>query len=155
MQSKGVHMERVKIQLFNGFQIIADGRELPFAPSAKETLALLTVAGGKRVTAKALWQILYNYKKIRYNGTLYTKRINDMKSELEVFQMSEIICKDTATVRFCRIKRDAIACDYYDMLDGKLPFGDEKDFLPEYEWAKAFYWHGWHELYQYWDSLHC
>lgn len=146
-------MDKVKIQLFDGFQVVINGRELPLAPSAKETLALLTVAGGKRVTAKAVWKILYDYKKIGYNGSLYTKRINDIKSELEVFQISDIIICGVATVRFCRINRDAVACDYYEMLDGKLPFGEEAFFLPEYEWAKEFYRKDWHDLYQYWDNL--
>lgn len=146
-------MDKVKIQLFDGFQVVVNGRELPLAPSAKETLALLTVAGGKRVTAKAVWKILYDYKKIRYDGRIYTKRINDVKSELEVFQISDIIIRGAAMVRFCRINQDAVTCDYYEMLDGRLPFREKKDFLPEYEWASDYYRKDWHDLYQYWDSF--
>lgn len=148
-------MNEVKIQLFGGFQVLVNDRELPLAPAAKETLALLAAAGGKRVTAKAVCKILYGYKKMGYDGRLYTKRINDVKNELEVFRISDIVIHGTATVRFFRINRDAVTCDYYEMLDGRLSFRGKKDFLPEYEWADAFYQEGWHDLYQYWDSLNC
>lgn len=147
-------MNEIKIQLFGGFQVFVNERELPLAPSAKEMLALLTAAGGKRVTAKAVWNILYDNKKIRYDGRLYTKRINDVKRELEVFQVSDIITCGAATVRFCQINRDAVTCDFYEMLDGKLPFRERKDFLPEYEWANHYYRKDWQDFYQYWDSLH-
>lgn len=148
-------MNEIKIQLFGGFQVMVNGRELPLAPSAKETLALLTVAGGKRVTAKAVWKILYDYKKVGYDGRLYTRRINDVKSELEVLRISDIITHGAAVVRFCSINQNVVKCDYYEMLDGNIPFADDKDFLPEYEWAKVFYKENWHNLYQYWDSLKC
>lgn len=148
-------MSSVEIRLFEGFRVIADGRELPLSPSVKETLALLTAAGGKKVTAKALWKVLYDYKKVGYNSVLYTRRINELKSELEAFKISGIVYSGTKNVRFCRIVQEAVVCDYFEMLSGSLPIGRESDFLPEYEWAKNFYHNDRSSLYQYWDDLKC
>lgn len=123
--------------------------------SVKEVLALLIVAGGNKVTARGLWKTLYEYKGIKYNSSFFTERINDMKSELEFFQVSDIIYTGRDRVRFCRMNRDAIVCDYYEMLDGRLPCGEEKDFLPEYEWASGFYQKDWTALFEYWKNLKC
>lgn len=145
----------IEVQLFEGFRITVDGREQPMAFSAKETLALLMVAGGKRVTAKALWKVLYDYKKVKYSSLLYTRRIKDLESELETLGLSEILYSGTRNVRFCRIIQDAFICDYFEMLNGRRPMGTNEDFLPEYEWAKNFYCKDWNSLYLHWDDLKC
>lgn len=136
-------MNTVRIQLFGEFQIFVNGRELPLAPSVKETLALMAAAGGSRITAKGLWKILYSYKGRGYNSVFYTERISDMCNELAFFQVSDIIYSGIRPVRYNRLERRSVSCDYYEMLDGNMPMGEEKNFLPEFAWASAFYQKDW------------
>lgn len=146
-------MNKIEIKLFDRFQIIVDGRELPLAPSAKELIALLVIGGGYRITAKGLWKILYEYKGIKYNSTFYTDRLSDLCSELKYFHITDLVFNGCTKVRFCRINMDVVHCDYYDMLDGIIPFRKEEKFLPEYRWAKALYHNSWANLCNYLDSL--
>ena len=146
-------MNTVEIQLFGRFKLVLNGSELALAPSVKETLALLVVAAGSRLTTKGLWKVLYEYMGIKFNAAFYMSRIKDLEAELERFGISDLIICSCSGIRSCRLDRDAVCCDYYEMLDGKQPFGNEKDFLPEYEWAKGFYQKDWSSLHDYCNSL--
>lgn len=146
-------MNAVTIQLFGGFRVLLNGRELPLAPSVKESLALLVVAAGHRVTAKGMWRVLYEYLGIKYSSTFYTYRINDLKAELEHFGVSGLLLCSGKGIRSCRLNQDAVYCDYYQMLDTERPFGEAKDFLSEYEWAAGFYQKDWSALHDYCSSL--
>lgn len=148
-------MNSVKIKLFDGFRFMVNEHEYALIPSVKETLALLIVAGGNRVTAKGLWKVLYEYKGIKYNSAFFSERMGDLKSELEILQASDIVYNGLNNVRVCRINTDAVICDYYEMLNERIVFREKKDFLPEFPWADAFYHTNWTELHQHWNSLKC
>ena len=58
---------------------------------------------------------------------------------MTMYGVNEIIEIGFDPVRFCRIKPDAIRCDYYDMLDGKQEIMKKENFLPDFPWASEFY----------------
>lgn len=144
-------MNTVNIQLYGKFKIILDGRELDLAPSIKETLALLVVAGGNRLTAKGLWKILYKCMGIKYSTIFFFTRIKDLQAVLEHFDITDLLLCSSNGMRSCRLNLNVVRCDYYEMLDGKQPFGNETEFLPEYEWAKGFYQKDWSSLHDYYN----
>lgn len=146
-------MNTVDIQLFGKFQVNLNGQEIALAPSVKETLALLVVTAGNRLTAKGLWKVLYEYLGIKFSSAFYSHRIDDLESELDHFQVSDLLLRSCSSLRSCRLNLDVVHCDYYEMLDGKLPFGEKTSFLPEYEWAKGFYQRDWSSLHDYCHDL--
>ena len=105
-------MNTVEIQLFGRFKLVLNGRELALAPSVKETLALLVVAAGSRLTTKGLWKVLYEYMGVKFNSAFYISRIKDLEAELERFGISDLIICSCSGIRSCRLD-----CDDEDAMD--------------------------------------
>lgn len=98
-------MNAVDIQLFGRYQIVLNGRELALAPSVKETLALLAVAGGNRLTPKDLWKILYACRGIKYSATFYAGRIKDLEAVLEYFDIADLLLSSSEEYVFVGLIR--------------------------------------------------
>ncbi len=143
-------MSRIMIQIFDGFRLFLDGQEIPLSKDASEFMALITIAGGNKITAKIDWKIIKKNKGIKYNARIYTTHARELEEELNFFGIANIIHMGVSPVRFCRLDITKVDCDYYQMLNGQVPFGNVDEFLPEYTWAKNCYYTNWKDLRSAW-----
>lgn len=129
----------VTIHLFHEFRLIIDSRNIPLSPRESALLAYLTAAAGKKVTAKNYWEIIIKPQKYSYSSRFYSSAYKQLRQTLNALNADEILETGLDSVRFCRINTNAIHCDYYDMLDGRIPLIGKELFLPEYPWAADLY----------------
>lgn len=139
-------MEKVTIELFDGFRVLQNGRELPFSKSSSEFLALLACMRGGKVTAKSDWEIVYKDEGKPYTAKYYMNHVNGLQEELELFGLSDIVYFGTQPVRSCRLILDNVDCDYYEMLKNADDIQPKESFLPDYEWAQKLYCNNWNAL---------
>ena len=143
-------MKKPRIQVFGGFRMFVDEQELPLSGSTSEFLSLLTIAGGGKITAKNDWEITKKDFGIKYNAMIYTSHVDELEEELQFFEITDILQMGLKPVRFCRLNTVAVECDYYQMLNGQIPFKRSEEFLPEYEWAHNRFYTTWEELRKAW-----
>lgn len=143
-------MKQVEVKLFDGFLFFVDGEDISLSEQERETFALLFAAGGNPVTAKQLWKLLYEPKGCRYSSHYYAYRVSRLRRELFARQLGDILENGLSPVRFTRIDR-ALTCDYFAMLDGKLPLLKKELFLPEYSWSAVLYSTDWERLQENWE----
>lgn len=139
-------MNKVAIKTSGRFRVLYNNKELPFSKESCEFLALLTLMGGSKVTAKSEWETIYKEKGRKFCGCFYSQHAGELQEELRTFGLSDIISFGKYPVRSCRLMINSIECDYYDMLSGEGNIIPKEQFVPEYKWAKKLYFENWEQL---------
>lgn len=127
----------VKVLTFGNFDILVDGRMVPFSRSkSKEILAYLVTKKGTGVSraelASVLWEEeLYDHGKQKQLD-VYIRSLN---STLKEYGIEKIIETGRG---FLRIVPDMIECDFYQYMEGKQDAINSYtgEFMNAYSWAE-------------------
>lgn len=121
---------RVRFQCFGNFEVFCDEKPVDFHfRRTKELLAYLVDRNGASVTAQQILAAAFEDSISRVY--LYQLR-GDLMQTLETLGVSDIIDEARGSVA---IRRDRVACDYYDYLDGKT---DRKptEYMTQYSFGE-------------------
>lgn len=132
-----VEEEKLTVRCFGHFDVYYRGEPVIFTrKDTKELLAYLVDREGAACTnediAGALWEETYDMEKC---GQRIRNLINDLKSTLKDIGMDHCLIREH---RKCAIRRDAIDCDYYRMLDGDMDALNSfyGEYMTDYSWAE-------------------
>lgn len=121
---------RVRFQCFGNFEVFCDEKPVEFHfRRTKELLAYLVDRNGASCTAQQVLAAAFEDSISRVY--LYQLR-GDLMQTLETLGVSDIIDEARGSVA---IRRDRVACDYYDYLDGKT---DRKptEYMTQYSFGE-------------------
>ena len=123
------------IKCFGNFEVLYDGRSLPFKrKKTKELLAVLVDRNGAGVTVKQLCAILFPTDTDDTKNAAYLRQlILDLKNTLKTIRAEDVLQHDTP---YYRINTNLIRCDYISFLEtGKPNFHGE--YMTQYSWAES------------------
>ena len=123
------------IKCFGNFEVLYDGRSLPFKrKKAKELLAVLVDRNGAGITAKQICAILFPDDTDDTKNAAYLRQlILDLKNALKTIDAEEVLRHETP---YYRIDPNLVSCDYFQYLDvGKPKFHGE--YMTQYSWAES------------------
>lgn len=150
---KNNNVKKLRVQMYYDFKVWVNEKGLDISEYARELLALLVVAGGRPVTSKIVYQIIFRPKKLQYNGKKYSLMLKELELAMRKNNIAEVICTGQNRVRFCKIIPENIECDYYQALDSGTVFEKEKWFLPQYPWARKLHASSWEYIDEVWKSI--
>ena len=129
--------ELLKVQCFGYFEVFWKGEPLMFGRrQTKELLAYLIDRKGATCTseeiATALWEDEDNLKHLKARIRIL---ISDLRQTLAKIGMEDIILRRSGQIA---IRRDAVDCDYYHMLDGDMEAVNayRGEYMKQYSWAE-------------------
>lgn len=129
--------ELLKVQCFGYFEVFWKGEPLMFGRrQTKELLAYLIDRKGATCTseeiATALWEDEDNLKHLKARIRIL---ISDLRQTLAKIGMEDIILRRSGQIA---IRRDAVDCDYYHMLDGDMEAVNayRGEYMMQYSWAE-------------------
>ena len=125
----------LNIKCFGNFEVLHDGRSLPFKrKKAKELLAVLVDRNGAGITAKQICAILFPEDTDDSKNAAYLRQlIMDLKTTLKTVGAEDVLCHDTP---FYRVDTTRVQCDYFRYLDTGTPqFHGE--YMTQYSWAES------------------
>lgn len=110
--------KRVEIRTFGEFDVFVDGQLVEFSnQKAKELLAVCIDSGGGEVAMKKTIEMLWedrNYdEKVK---CLYRKAVVYLNTLFREYGLDSIFGNSRGK---CHVNRPEVACDYYEVLDGK------------------------------------
>ena len=123
------------INCFGHFEVLYDGRSLPFKrKKAKELLAVLVDRHGAGITAKQICAILFPDDTDDSKNAAYLRQlILDLKNALKITGLEDVLRHETP---YYRIDPNLVSCDYFRYLDtGKPDFHGE--YMTQYSWAET------------------
>ena len=123
------------IKCFGNFEVLYDGRSLPFKrKKAKELLAVLVDRNGAGITAKQICAILFPDDTDDTKNAAYLRQlILDLKNTLKMIGAEDVLHHETP---YYRIDTNLVSCDYFQYLDaGKPKFHGE--YMTQYSWAES------------------
>lgn len=127
----------IEFKLYGQFKMLADGMDITPVGKECEFLAFLIVLAGEEANAKNYWENVLKPKHLKYNASYFSLVRKNLVRYMNGYGVRDVLVINNTPVRACRIDRDKVCCDYYQMLDGKKPFQDTASFLPEYPWANV------------------
>lgn len=127
----------LRIRCFGYFEVFYNGEPLPFhRRKAKELLAYLIDRNGDACTMEEISSVLWEEE----DDLAHTKNrirvlISDLRSALADIGEEEILIRKSGWVA---VRRDAIDCDYYRMLDGDMQAVNayQGEYMNQYSWAE-------------------
>lgn len=122
------------IQCFGNFEVLYDGKSLPFKrKKAKELLAVLVDRNGAGVTAKQICAVLFPDDTDDAKNAAYLRQLMmDLKNTLRTVRAEGVLQHDTP---YYRIDPNLVRCDYLSFLEtGKPQFRGE--YMTQYSWAE-------------------
>ena len=122
------------IQCFGNFEVLYDGKSLPFKrKKAKELLAVLVDRHGAGITAKQICAILFPDDTDDTKNAAYLRQLMlDLKNTLKMIGAEEVLHHETP---YYRIDTNLVNCDYFRYLDvGNPKFYGE--YMTQYSWAE-------------------
>ena len=129
--------ELLKVQCFGYFEVFWKGEPLMFGRrQTKELLAYLIDRKGATCTSEeivtALWEDEDNLKHLKARIRIL---ISDRRQTLAKIGMEDIILRRSGQIA---IRRDAVDCDYYHMLDGDMEAVNayRGEYMMQYSWAE-------------------
>ena len=129
--------ELLKVQCFGHFEVFWKGEPLMFGRrQTKELLAYLIDRKGATCTSEeivtALWEDEDNLKHLKARIRIL---ISDLRQTLAKIGMEDIILRRSGQIA---IRRDAVDCDYYHMLDGDMEAVNayRGEYMMQYSWAE-------------------
>ena len=129
--------DKLQIKCFGWFDVFWQGEPLIFKrKSEKELLAYLVDRNGAACTSgeviAALWEDEDNEKAAK--NRLRTI-LSDLRKTLREIGMEDILIRESRQVA---IRRDAVDCDYFRMLDGDVDALNSftGDYMKQYSWAE-------------------
>ena len=133
---KGVKVTEklLTIQCFGNFEVLHNGRSLPFKrKKAKELLAVLIDRNGAGMTAKQICAILFPEDTDDSKNAAYLRQlILDLKNTLKTIRAENVLQHDTP---YYRVNTNLVKCDYFSFLEtGKPEFHGE--YMTQYSWAE-------------------
>ena len=123
------------IKCFGNFEVLYDGRSLPFKrKKAKELLAVLVDRNGAGITVKQICAILFPDDTDDTKNAAYLRQlILDLKNTLKMIGAEDVLRHETP---YYRIDTNLVSCDYFQYLDvGKPKFHGE--YMTQYSWAES------------------
>ena len=134
---KGVRASEklLTIKCFGNFEVLYDGRSLPFKrKKAKELFAVLVDRNGAGITAKQICAILFPDDTDDTKNAAYLRQlILDLKNTLKMIDAEAVLRHETP---YYRIDTNLVNCDYFRYLDvGKPKFHGE--YMTQYSWAES------------------
>ena len=123
------------IKCFGNFEVLYDGRSLPFKrKKAKELLAVLVDRHGAGLTAKQICALLFPEDTDDTKNAAYLRQlILDLKNTLKMVGAEDVLHHETP---YYRIDTNLVSCDYFQYLDmGKPEFRGE--YMTQYSWAEG------------------
>lgn len=133
---KGVNNTKklLTIKCFGNFEVLYDGRSLPFKrKKAKELLAILVDRHGGGMTAKQICvQLFPDDTDDNKNAAYLRQLVLDLKNTLKLVGAEAVLQHDTP---YYRIDTNLVNCDYFRYLEeGKPSFHGE--YMTQYSWAE-------------------
>lgn len=131
--------KRYYANLFDSFNLIADGKTVHFrSAKARELMALLICYRGKAVSIYDIVDRLWDgdaEADVRSVG--YRKAIKNLADTLADYDAEQLLDRKRG---FCRLRAELMDCDYYAFLRGDKEQIRAFDgvFLPEYPWAEPY-----------------
>ena len=129
--------EQLRVQCFGYFEVFWKGQPLMFGRrQTKELFAYLVDRKGSSCTAEeiatALWEDEDNMKNLKARIRIL---ISDLRQTLKQIGQEELIIRRSGQIA---IRREAIDCDYYRLLDGDMDAVNEfhGDYMLQYSWAE-------------------
>ena len=122
------------IKCFGNFEVLYDGRSLPFKrKKAKELLAVLVDRNGAGITVKQICATLFPDDTDDTKNAAYLRQlILDLKNTLKMIGAEDVLRHETP---YYRIDTNLVSCDYFQYLDiGKPKFHGE--YMTQYSWAE-------------------
>ena len=134
---KGVNNTKklLTIKCFGNFEVLYDGRSLPFKrKKAKELLAILVDRHGGGMTAKQICvQLFPDDTDDNKNAAYLRQLVLDLKNTLKLVGAEAVLQHDTP---YYRIDTNLVNCDYFRYLEeGKPSFHGE--YMTQYSWAEG------------------
>ena len=123
------------IKCFGDFEVLYDGRSLPFKrKKAKELFAVLVDRHGAGITAKQICALLFPDDTDDTKNAAYLRQlVLDLKNTLKMVGAEEVLRHETP---YYRIDTNLVSCDYFRYLDvGKPEFRGE--YMTQYGWAES------------------
>ena len=127
--------KRLTIKCFGNFEVLYDGKSLPFKrKKAKELLAVLVDRNGAGMSAKQFCAILFpDDTDDSKNSAYFRQLILDLKTTLKSVGAENVLCHETP---FYRIDTNKVSCDYVSYLNtGKPSFHGE--YMTQYSWSES------------------
>lgn len=129
--------ERLQVQCFGYFEVFWKGEPLMFSRrQTKELLAYLIDRKGSSCTseeiAAALWEDEDNMKNLKARIRIL---ISDLRQTLTQIGQEGLVIRRSGRIA---IRREAIDCDYYEMLDGDMAAVNafQGEYMVQYSWAE-------------------
>ena len=129
--------ERLRVQCFGYFEVFWKGEPLMFGRrQTKELFAYLIDRKGSACTseeiAAALWEDEDNMKNLKARIRIL---ISDLRQTLTRIGREDLIIRRSGRIA---IRREAIDCDYYRMLDGDMDAVNDfrGEYMVQYSWAE-------------------
>ena len=130
--------KRVSFHTFGRFEMLLDGRPVKFrSAKAKELMALCVYNEGRNVSIYDVINTLWEGDGLASTeNTGYRRTIKELTDMLKDIGMEHIFVRERGS---CRIKREAVDCDYFDFIDGKTGtyYKFQGEFMSDYSWAEA------------------
>lgn len=129
--------ERLQVQCFGYFEVFWKRQPLMFGRrQTKELLAYLVDRKGSACTAEeialAMWEDEDNMKNLKARIRIL---ISDLRQTLKQIGQEELIIRRSGQIA---IRREAVDCDYYRMLDGDVEAVNSfhGEYMLQYSWAE-------------------
>ena len=129
--------ERLQVQCFGYFEVFWKRQPLMFSRrQTKELLAYLVDRKGSACTAEeialAMWEDEDNMKNLKARIRIL---ISDLRQTLKQIGQEELIIRRSGQIA---IRREAVDCDYYRMLDGDVEAVNSfhGEYMLQYSWAE-------------------
>ena len=129
--------ERLRVQCFGYFEVFWKGEPLMFGRrQTKELFAYLIDRKGSACTseeiAAALWEDEDNMKNLKARIRIL---ISDLRQTLTRIGREDLVIRRSGRIA---IRREAIDCDYYRMLDGDMDAVNDfrGEYMVQYSWAE-------------------
>ena len=129
--------ERLRVQCFGYFEVFWKGEPLMFGRrQTKELFAYLIDRKGSACTseeiAAALWEDEDNMKNLKARIRIL---ISDLRQTLTRIGQEDLVIRRSGRIA---IRREAIDCDYYRMLDGDMDAVNDfrGEYMVQYSWAE-------------------
>ena len=124
------------IQTFGTFNVLRNGKPLPFTGKAKEILAVIVTRRGKEISNEEIFSTIWEGREYsNANMSVYYNALRRLKQTLASEGLTELLF---STTRGQMINTSMFDCDYYAWQDKNMGSRDkfEGEFLTEYSWGE-------------------
>lgn len=120
----------ITIQCFGQFEVFYDNIPIRFKYTrTKELLAYLVDRNGSECTTAMIYTMLFGDEQ---HASYFRQLRKDLLDTFEELGQPHVICSNRGSLN---IDRNAVKCDYFDYLDGKIAVMP-KEYMPQYDFSK-------------------